>query len=47
MIQHQFKSTLDELRSRLDEHYPSVLLSHVNIRGVKAHPLIACPNQMM
>lgn len=39
LIQHEFKKTLDELKSRLDKRYPSVLLSHINIRGVKAHPL--------
>lgn len=39
LIQHEFKKTLDELKSRLNKQYPSVLLSHVNIRGVKAHPL--------
>jgi exonuclease SbcD len=39
IVQHHFRNTLDELKSRLDKRYPSVLLSHVNIRGVKAHPL--------
>jgi DNA repair protein SbcD/Mre11 len=39
LIQNEFKNTLDELKSRLDARYPSVLLSHINIRGVKAHPL--------
>lgn len=38
-IQNKFKETLDEFKSRLDERYASVLLSHINIRGVKVHPL--------
>jgi exonuclease SbcD len=39
LIQGQFKKTLDHLKGQLDTRYPSVLLSHVHIRGVKTHPL--------
>lgn len=39
LIQHEFKNTLDVLRTQLDPKLPSVLLSHVHIRGAKAHPI--------
>ena len=37
LLQCNFKESLDELRSRLDPRLPSVLLSHIHIRGVQAH----------
>src|SRR5262245_667662 len=39
LIQHAFTNTLNEIKSHLDKQLPSVLLSHIHIRGVKAHPL--------
>ncbi len=36
-IQQRFVATLNELKSRLNHHQPSVLLSHINVRGTEIH----------
>ena len=38
-IQNAFRNTLDYLKTRIDESLPSVLVSHVHVRGAQAHTL--------
>ena len=38
-VQNQFTETLDKLRARIDVTLPSVLVSHVHIRGAQTHTL--------
>lgn len=38
-IHAEFVKTLDELKRRLDPRVPSVLLSHIHVRGVPTHSL--------
>lgn len=37
LIQQRFKETLDELEKGIDRSLPSVLVSHVHVRGVRVH----------
>lgn len=38
-IHAKFSETLEELKHRLDSHVPSVLVSHIHVRGVPTHSL--------
>ena len=38
-VQNQFTATLDTLRARIDVTLPSILVSHVHIRGAQTHTL--------
>ncbi|HVF09470.1 MAG TPA: DNA repair exonuclease [Abditibacteriaceae bacterium] len=38
-IQSIFRNTLDDLKSKIDETLPSVLVSHIHVRGAQAHTL--------
>jgi DNA repair protein SbcD/Mre11 len=37
LIQQRFKQTLDELEIGIDRSQPSVLVSHIHVRGVRVH----------
>lgn len=38
-IQQRFTETLGRIQAQLDPRLPSILVSHIHVRGAKAHPL--------